>query len=621
MTQPLIQEMFHQTAARFPDRVAMEGGIHGDLTYAQLVAKANQLANHLIENGAAKGTIVAVFSDDPFHITPAALGIMQAGCVFVPFDPRLPGERLQAMIAEVRPDWVLMEGRPASHLGDGFDDILSTATIRLMDEGDLPAGTESCWVGSDAPAASRSEPDDMCYVYFTSGSTGKPKGIAGRLKAIGHFIDWEIQTLGLDETCRTSQLTSPGFDAFLRDVFVPLCAGGQVVVPPNPETIIDRDRLVAWIDANRITLLHTVPSLFRAILEGESSADHFADLKHVLLAGEQLLPSDVKRWTSLFGDRIPLVNLYGPSETTMTKFAYFVTAADGEKRSVPIGKPIKGAAAILLDEKGRPSPEGTVGEIYIRTPYRSLGYFNRDDLTAEVFIPNPFSDNPEDLIYRTGDFGRLKADGDYEFLGRKDNQVKIRGVRVELEEIERLISGHSPVTESVVIDRLDNEGNRYLCAYVVFSGEPDITALRTFLAQKLPEALVPSTYLPMDSLPRNLVGKIDRAALPAPEKVQAETREIVEPRNDVERTLAEIYCNVLGLPKVSIHDSFFEIGGHSLTAMRIIARIHTTFEVDLMVPQFFDTPSIAGLAEQIETLKWADQEAPDTGEDREEIDI
>jgi amino acid adenylation domain-containing protein len=476
--------------------------------------------------------------------------------------------------------------------GPAFDERFETLT-----------GFEQ-FTGVERPSVTR-EPDDLCYVYFTSGSTGRPKGIAGRLKAIDHFVRWEIATLGLEPGVRVSQLTTPSFDASLRDFFTPLAAGGTVCVPPA-DIVLDAEQLVAWIDAQQINLVHCVPSVFRSLLNEGLDATRFASLRHVLMAGEAILPADARRWFDIFGDRVQLVNLYGPSETTMTKFFHVVTPADADRRLIPIGKPMSGTGGLIVDDHGNPCPAGVVGEIYIRTPYRSLGYFGREDLTRAVFIQNPFSQDPNDLVYKTGDLGRMLKDGTFELIGRRDHQVKIRGERVELAAIETALRSHPSVKDVAIVDRDDATGTKYLCAYVVLAAGTATTELRDALAAEFPSAMVPSVFLALDALPRLVNGKIDRAALPVPDQNAARSEIAFEaPRNPVEEQLAALFTEVLGVSRVGIRESFFELGGHSLLATQLVSRIRRAFDIALPVRALFDAPTVAALAEQVDVLRWA----------------
>ncbi|HSL81447.1 MAG TPA: non-ribosomal peptide synthetase, partial [Thermoanaerobaculia bacterium] len=448
------------------------------------------------------------------------------------------------------------------------------------------------------------DPDALAYVVFTSGSTGRPKAIAGRLKAIDHFVRWEIETLALAPGARVSQLTSPAFDAILRDLFVPLAAGGTICVPPGRDLVLDGARLADWIDRSGVQVVHCTPSLFRLILAQELASERFPHLRHVLLAGETLLPADVRRWQGVFGTRIELVNLYGPSETTMVKLFHRVGAEDAHAAVVPVGRPMPGARAVVLDDQHRPCPPGKLGEIYIRTPYRTLGYLGRPELTREVFVPNPLGEDPEDVVYRTGDLGRLREDGAFEVIGRRDGQVKVRGVRVEIAPVEELLRSQEGVADVAVVDRTDAQGNTFLCAYLVVHGTVDPAGLGRVLRAHLPEVMVPSAWVLLDELPRTLSGKIDRRALPEPGRPGGRLgHEPAPPRNHTEERLCTLFCRVLGLPEVGIHDDFFALGGHSLLVAQLLARARREFGVEIPLETFFEAPTVAGTAVAIAQAK------------------
>lgn len=622
-----VQEWFSQIVEKYPDEIAIDY-LYRQMTYAELEDSANNLANYLLEAGMEKGSRVAVLAESSIEVITSLIAILKAGGVFVPLDPRLPKLRLQAIVAEAEPQWFLSESKFLSALNEAVTTTPIKAEVITLDYGDVYDRPETGLVHRDdypvylnthqvlAPMA----PDDMCYIYFTSGSVGKPKGIVGRLKGLDHFIRWELQTLGLADHVRVSQLTTPTFDAFLRDVFVPLCAGGTICVPDNEDTVLNGRKLVTWIEDQQINLIHCVPSLFRSILSQETGPGYFLALRHVLLSGEPLLPSDVKKWISRYGERIQLVNLYGPTETTMTKFAYFVQPGDQDRRFIPIGKPIEGARALVLDAKGRACAPGAVGEIYIRTPYRSLGYYNHPELTKEVFVQNPFKDDPNDVVYKTGDLGRVLEDGNFEFLGRKDQQVKIRGVRIELREIEDLLRGHPAVQNVAVVDLDDVSNNKYLCAYVVLHKNGEVAVLREFLAQNLPVYMVPSTIVVLDELPLTTSGKLDRRALPTPAEAHAKgQKDFVAPRTPVEESVAGMMCQVLGVDRISINDNFFEMGGHSLLATQLLSRVRTIMDVEVPLRALFEAPTVAGLALAITQLQVEQEDADDMARMIEEI--
>ncbi|MGA9770159.1 MAG: amino acid adenylation domain-containing protein [Blastocatellia bacterium] len=595
MRNETIQWALSRAAEEFGANIAID---HGDrrITYTELDRRASAIANLLTGCGAERGSIVAILSEDIVDTIISILGTLKAGCVFVPLDTGVPEKRLEVLASLVEPAWIITESKLAA---------ISSRITRLADKNiiclDNVAEQKDLSSAPPRETVAEMEPDDLCYIYFTSGSTGRPKAIAGRLKGIDHFIRWEINKLGIDHTVRVSQLLPLSFDGSLRDLFVPICAGGTICIPPSKDTILNTRMLIEWIDGQSINLVHCVPSIFRAIVKEELNPELFLSLNHILMAGEPLLPADVAMWTDVFGERVQLVNLYGTSETTMAKFFYFVKGSDRERKSIPIGKPMEGATAIIVDSKGRPCPVHTVGEIYIRTPYRSLGYYNQPELTREVFIRNPFSDDPNDIIYKTGDLGRVLNDGNFEYLGRKDQQVKIRGVRIELEEIENLLRSHESVKDVAVVDLEDQSGFKYLSAFVVFKGERNLSTLREFCSHSLPDYMVPSAIVDIDELPMTISRKVDRRALKSRARSRAmEQSPVVAPRTPIQELLAGIWIGVLGIPDVSIRDNFFHIGGHSLLATQLLSRVRASFGVEIPLQALFRSPTIEGLAEAIE---------------------
>jgi len=586
-----VHELVAGIASRHPERTAIEAG-ERRVSYAELAAHANGLGVLLLAAGTPRGTMVAVLAEDPLAVIPALLGILAAGLVFVPLDPRLPERRLAQMLAAVDPGWLLVEPGLA-----GLAERLAAASrprLAVLDEAAAAAR-------AGAPLGVATQPDDPCYVYFTSGSTGSPKGIVGRRKGLDHFIRWEISTLGIEVGTRVSQLTIPTHDPFLRDVFVPLCAGGTVCVPPDPPARLEPGRLVAWLDRRDVHLVHTIPSLLRALLGEPLHPGLFPGLRWMLLAGEPLLPADVRGFRAVFGGRIELVNLYGPTETTLAKLFHRVQPEDLERPVIPIGRPIDGARAVVVAEGGEICPPGVAGEIYLRTPFRSLGYLGRPDLTREVFIPNRFSGDPDDIVYKTGDRGRVRSDGAIELLGRIDHQVKIRGVRVEPAEIESALREHEQVRDAVVVARDDGDSGSSLCAYVVAAGRPPAQALRDFLAQRLPEVMIPAAFVELDRLPRTPTGKVDRAALPPPE----EQRQFRAPRTPTEELLAVLWQQLLRRDRVSADDDFFALGGHSLLALQVLSRVRERFGVEIALGELLRCRVLAALAAKIDEARRA----------------
>ena len=593
MSYESVQEMFSRRAAEFGQQPAIERSGRR-MSYATLETESNRLANFLLQEGVSKGTMVGLLSGDPLRIITGILGVLKAGAVFVPLDPTFPDGRLRAMREQVQPQFYVTETRYSEKLDHLLDGTNREAKIVCFDSEEYAS-----YERSEHPGIA-SDPEAPCSIYFTSGSTGKPKAILGRLKGIDHFMRWEIETVGAGPGTRVSQLASPAFDGFLKDVFVPLCSGGTVCAPESRDILVEPGRLVKWLDDNQVEVLHCVPSVFRSLLNEKLDGQYFERMRYVVMAGEPLYPADVKRWMETFGERIKLVNIYGTTETSVAKVAYEVKPDDVERPSIPVGKPIKGSAVMLMDVAGKPCRQGTVGEIYIRTPYRSFGYYRDPDLTGQVFVQNPFSEDPDDLVHKTGDYGRFMEDGNLEFLGRHDQQVQIRGVRIELGEIENLLRAHADVTDVAVIDRADIEGNKFLVAYLTLTNGNGSDHLREYLAEKLPTSMLPSAFVELNELPRTLNGKIDRKALPALQLVQAKRENEAGTLTPIEEILSGIWCEVLNLNTISREANFFNLGGHSLLATQVIHRIRDIFNLELTVRSMFESPTLAGLAAVVE---------------------
>lgn len=600
-----VHEMFQEAAREHAGRTALANSDR-HLTYAELDAWSNSIAHYLLSLGATKGSIIFIVAESSFSIVSSMIAILKIGGIFVPLDPCQPAKRLQVLASQVPPDYVVTEVGLLGKVTSLFGVDVPVVAVDRTKSGEhqpclLPRRTAAGVENTKPAPPSVSKPDDMCYVFFTSGSSGKPKAIAGRLKSIDHFIRWEIDAFAVTPGTIFSQITQPVFDAFLRDAFTPLCAGGTLRIPDSRETILDADRLCSWIHGSHIEFVHSVPSLFRAMLSADLTEDLFPHLRYVLLSGEPLLPSDVKRWTDIFGDRIPLINLYGPTETTMIKLFYQVKTEDSMRQNIPVGRPLPGAQAFLLDETGKPAGRGALGEIYIRTPYRTLGYYGDPELTARLFVRNPLADDDNDIVYRTGDFGRVLEDGNIEFVGRNDQQVKVRGIRVELEEIESAIYGTGLVREAAVASRHDRLGNLFLCAYIALSEPVPVEEVRKAVLTLLPEYLVPSAFVVLETLPHTASGKIDRNALPDLQEAHAEAPHMA-PRNEMEEEVSRIFSKVLGLEKIGVNEDFFLLGGQSLLATLVISRVRRSLKVDVPLRSLFEAPTVASLVEKIRLI-------------------
>jgi amino acid adenylation domain-containing protein len=603
----LIQHLFRRAAAECAGRVACAWKDRR-ITYAELERETNRLANHLHSAGLGKGSIVAIALSEPPQLIEAVVAVLKAGCVFVPLNAAEPPQRLRAMIREVEPDAFIVDGEAYEGIAAASAGGAHSAVAVVLDRPEnfvadarlpeLPGSPAAA--GCESPPVD-AHPDDMCYVFFTSGSTGEPKGVAGRLGSLSHFIHWEIETLAIGPGSRVSQMASPTFDAFLRDVFVPLCSGARICIPDSRETVLDPRQLVHWIDERGLTLVHCVPSIFRSLIAQPLDAGMFAGLRHIVMAGERLFPSEIRRWMEVFGTRVQLINLYGATENTMAKFCYFIVEADRHAPFIRIGKPMPGAAAFILDPEVRRCPPGVAGEIYISTPFLTHGYYGRPELTRQVFVRNPLSPDSHELVYKTGDLGRLLPDGNYELLGRVDQQVKVRGFRVEPGEVEARLKQHPSVLDAAVVLRGADPDRQQLVAFVVAPARPTAGELRRFVQEALPDHMVPAGIALLDGLPLTPHGKVDREALPDADAARPESdAEFVAPRSSAEEKLSEIWSRVLQVDNPGVNDDFFELGGHSLTAAQMIAEIRAAFGVELQLRALLDAPTPALLASKIE---------------------
>ncbi|MEO3872709.1 amino acid adenylation domain-containing protein [Nonomuraea sp. B12E4] len=594
-----IHSMVRRAAERSPGRGAVSSP-ERELTYAALENAATRVATELGAAGVGAGRLVPVLAEDRCETITAVLAILKIGAVFVPVDLAAPPARIGHILADTRAEHVVVGGLT----GDG---AVARKALELC-RTHLP-GARLIRVEAGKPDQHALEPDftphapapdDPAYVMYTSGSTGRPKGIVGRLGGIDHYIRWETELIGAASGWRVSHLTSPAFDAMLRDLFVPLTTGGTVCVPPTG-LLLDPSGLLGWIDEQRVQLVHCVPSIFRGLVTASAGGPELLDLRCVAMSGERLSPSDAARWFERHGERIKLLNLYGPSETTMTKTYHFVTPDDTRRGSIPIGRPMPGAEVLLLDAGRRPCEAGRVGEIYLRTPHRSLGYRDLPEETRAAFVTNPLTGDPADVVYRTGDFGRLLPGGDLEFVGRKDHQVKVGGVRIELGEIESVLRTHPMVKDAAAVVHEGTGETPSLCAFLELSGPADNDELRHHLAQRLPGSAVPSVLVALDELPRTISGKVDRRALPAPTvPAPREDQEIVAPRTPTEKALARLWEELLPVEEVGVRHEFFDMGGHSLLVMSMISRLGEEFGVEVHLQAFLAEPTIEALARQLE---------------------
>jgi amino acid adenylation domain-containing protein len=605
----LLHTLIEQQVARTPGAIALVSE-DDQLTYRELNARANQLAHYLISCGVVADTFVAVCLERSVEMVVALLAVLKAGGAYVPLDPQSPPDRLAVILDDVAP--LLVITTSASR------DVLP-AEIRTFE---LDQEWTALLSESDDNPAQPVLPDQLAYVLYTSGSTGKPKGVMISHRSICNHQLWMQRTFPLTEQDKVLQKTVFTFDASIWELFSPLMAGARLVMA-RPGGQQDSSYLVQAVLEHNVTVLQVVPSMLTLLL-GEPRLEECRSLRRMCVGGEALPVAQVKRFCQLLNAVV--VNLYGPTETAVQMLYFECDRAEIERWSggfVPIGRPqpIANTKVYVLDERLNPTPCGVAGELHIGGIGLARGYLNRPDLTAERFIPHPFSRAGGERLYKTGDVARVLADGTVEFLGRRDEQVKLRGYRIELGEIEAALNAHLYVRESVATVREDTPGDQRLVAYVVpREAQTDVeyeangsnlpadalatSALQNYLRARLPEYMIPSTFVRLEKLPTLPNGKIDRKALPVPDSARRDRASTyVAPRNQTEERLAEFWSEILGVERIGVNDNFFDLGGHSLLATQAISRIRETFQTDLSLRSFFAAPTIAALAVRIaETL-------------------
>ncbi|NPC81124.1 amino acid adenylation domain-containing protein, partial [Pyxidicoccus fallax] len=579
-----IPQVLEAQVARTPDAVALISG-QERWTYAELHARVLRLSHHLKSLGVGPESRVGVCIGRSAELVVALMAVQRAGGAYVPLDPHWPTERQALVVRDASPAVLLTTQALAGHL-DPSGAVVVCVDAEAERLARLPASASPC------PAL----PDNLCAILYTSGSTGRPKGVALTHRGAVAFLRWATRSFSPQQLSRTLFATSINFDLSVFEMFAPLACGGAVVVAD------DALALPSLPAAKEVTLVNTVPSAMAELVRARAVP---ASVSTVNLAGEAL-PRPLVEALYATGTVRDVFNLYGPTEDT----TYSTWARVPPDAEPTIGRPLSDTAVYLLDSRLQPVPLGVAGELYLSGEGLARGYLGRPDLTAERFLPNPFSTTPGARMYRTGDLARYLPDGRIAYVGRADFQVKVRGFRIELGEVEAALAACAGVRESVVLAREDVPGDKRLVAYVSPgprgpAGEApaalDTAALRDLLRQRLPAYMVPSAFVVLPALPRTPNGKVDRKALPAPDATQVErTREYVAPRTPTEQLLADLWREVLGVERVGVHDNFFALGGHSLLATRVASRVRGVLNAELPLRALFEVPTLALLAERIE---------------------
>ena len=602
-TAGTLSELLEQYGQNEGEAVRILGPQRRNVSYAELHARANGLAADLRANCVGPEQRVAIHLERSLDLAVSVLAVMKAGGTYVPLDPDYPTIRRQAILDDIHPTVMITNRSTNLDELEASVPVLDLAMPRPEDVGQF----DKCELFGENAA----------YVIYTSGSTGTPKGVVNTHAAIVNRLLWMQNEYGLTSADRVLQKTPVGFDVSVWEIFWPLTAGATMVFA-EPGRHKDSRYLVETVQQEQITTMHFVPPMLDAFLE-EDGVGNCKSLRRVICSGDSLSVATQQR----FQQKLPharLDNLYGPTEAAIDVTSWNC-GQDLSPESVPIGKPIANTAIYLLDDRMERVPVGVAGELYIGGRGLARGYWGRPEQTAQSFLPNPFrtkvrsgEDNAlSAVLYRTGDIGRYRPDGAIEFLGRIDNQIKLRGVRIELGEIESAIATHPSVQQAVVVLREKKNGESALIAYITLaqsnpeknSAEPSADELhamfRVFLGRRLPETMIPMDFVVLAELPLTKNGKVNRSELPAPP--QRLPRKVVPPTTETECSIAAVWQEVLDVDQIDVHDSFFDLGGHSLNATRVSSRLQKQFEVDLELERLFEYPVLQQLANHIDALR------------------
>ncbi|MBW4630463.1 MAG: amino acid adenylation domain-containing protein [Iphinoe sp. HA4291-MV1] len=588
-----IPARFQEQVRKHPHNIAVYTKNY-HWTYSELTCRANQVAQTILQQCTFGEERIALLFEHDAPMVAGILGVLQVGKTYVPLDPNYPTDRVVYILEDSKASAVLTNNKNLARAQELTKGIVPLINIDNIDD--------ISWTGSYNEVKLEISPDTIAYILYTSGSTGQPKGVVQNHRNVLHFIKNYTNNLHINKQDGLTLLSSYSFDAAIIDIFAAILNGATLY----PINIKDEGltHLSQWLRQHHITIYHSTPTLYRHFVSTLSGDEQLTNIRLVVLGGEEVVKTDVDLYKEHFSDECIFINVLGQTESSVT-FQYFINKqTEITRNTVPVGYPVEETEIFLLNEAGEKTD--IYGEIAIRSPYIALGYWQKPNLTQAVFLSDPECNYLR--IYRTGDLGRLRPDGSIEFLGRIDNQVKIRGFRIELGEIEAVLSQHSQVHSVVVTARVDTPGAQRLVAYIVpqQNTAPTISELRQFLKTKLPEYMVPSAIVMLESLPLTPNGKIDRKALPAPELDRELLDKYIAPRTPIEEMLAAIWAGVLKVEQVGIHDNFFELGGHSLLATQLISRIRSTFKVELPLQSVFAAATVAQLAQQIQ--QWQQQQ-------------
>jgi amino acid adenylation domain-containing protein len=580
-----VHQLVELQASRQPNALAVVYG-EKQISYGELNRRANRLAHYLRAHGVGLEIRVGVLMERSANWIVALLGILKAGGVYVPLDGSYPAGRLRFMVEDAEIRLLLTQsGQPR----------IEASEVVFLDQ-------DWEWLESESTENPENvtQAEDLAYLMYTSGSTGQPKGVGVPHRAINRLVR-NTNYVKLDESDRVAQISNASFDAATFEIWGALLNGSRVVVLEK-ETALSPKELKKQLVEHEISAMFLTTALFNQT--ALSRPEIFASLKYMIFGGDTADPRAVHR---VLGEGRPehLVNAYGPTENTTFTTWYDAQESDIGARMIPIGQPLSNTEVWVLDQQSRMVPVGVPGELCIGGDGLARGYIRRPELTAEKFVPHPYSRNAGARLYRTGDLVRYREDGNIEFLKRMDQQVKVRGFRVELGEIESTLNQYRAVMESIVVDRKDSSGDIRLIAYFVpeVGVEPTSLELLTFLQEKLPSYMLPSAFMAIKEIPLTPNGKVDRRALPAPEQIEVSTAGFIAPRTEMEQLVAEIWCEILGITQVGADSNFFDLGGHSLLATRVMNRIRERCGVELPLRVLFEFPTVVSLAAKLDDAR------------------
>jgi amino acid adenylation domain-containing protein len=584
-----IHQRVEETVDRVPDTVALvfQGEEH---TYGELDRRANRLAHRLVEAGVQPGYRVALLLERSLEIPVAMLAVLKAGGVYVPIEPELPDRRIELLLKDVEPAVVVTRAVLADRLPTGPWRVLDVSHLAPLANGEAPPDTR---------IPNQIGVDSLAYIIYTSGSTGQPKGVMVNHRSVLARLDWMVGEYKVSPDDCFIQRHPYSFDVSVWEYFLPLFCGSRLLLLP-PGGHKDLALMRREMEKYQVTIACFLPSMLSMFLD-EPGIEHLRPHLRLMLCGAETMQSDLPhRYYTHFGGRLD--NLYGPTEACIHCTYWRCVNATLTSGPIPIGKPQSNTRIYILDEMMRVQPPGLPGEIYIGGPGVARGYWKRPDISERVFLPNHLVEG--DRLYKTGDLAMYLPSGDVEFIGRLDGQVKVRGYRVEPGEVHHVLVSHPCVREAAVIPRDDLAEGLRLAAYVVPQAEqapPTRAELRTFLEERLPGYMVPSAFVFLERLPLTQNGKLDHQALPAPKiQIESEATAYTEPRTDTERSIADIWCSLLGLEFVGIHDDFFQLGGDSLLATCVVARIRSRLGIELPLRKVFDSSRLEQMAKIVD---------------------